>query len=108
MAWLTVGVVYEMFPSAHLCLSVLESERVLQAVMAAAGVNPGLRATDCVTKVALSISCDNLLDMDAFSKSDPLCVLLINSSGSHWSEVSGFKALFLYTYTHISNYSVKI
>uniref|UniRef100_A0A4W6G439 Copine-3 n=1 Tax=Lates calcarifer TaxID=8187 RepID=A0A4W6G439_LATCA len=25
--------------------------------------------------------------MDAFSKSDPLCVLLINSSGSHWSEI---------------------
>ncbi|GAA6219440.1 copine-3-like [Lates japonicus] len=55
--------------------------------MAAAGGNPGLRATDCVTKVALSISCNNLLDMDAFSKSDPLCVLLINSSGSHWSEI---------------------
>uniref|UniRef100_A0A4W6G3Z3 Copine III n=1 Tax=Lates calcarifer TaxID=8187 RepID=A0A4W6G3Z3_LATCA len=28
-----------------------------------------------------------MLDMDAFSKSDPLCVLLINSSGSHWSEI---------------------
>uniref|UniRef100_A0A672ILU9 Copine-3 n=1 Tax=Salarias fasciatus TaxID=181472 RepID=A0A672ILU9_SALFA len=46
------------------------------------------RATsNCVTKVALSISCEHLLDMDAFSKSDPLCVLLMNSSGPHWSEI---------------------
>uniref|UniRef100_A0A3Q3WEB0 Copine-3 n=1 Tax=Mola mola TaxID=94237 RepID=A0A3Q3WEB0_MOLML len=44
-------------------------------------------ASDCVTKVALSISCENLLDMDAFSKSDPLCVLLMNSSGPHWCEI---------------------
>ena len=47
----------------------------------------GPRANDCVTKVALSISCENLLDMDTFSKSDPLCVLLTNSSGPHWCEV---------------------
>uniref|UniRef100_A0AAQ5XMM4 C2 domain-containing protein n=1 Tax=Amphiprion ocellaris TaxID=80972 RepID=A0AAQ5XMM4_AMPOC len=44
-------------------------------------------ATDCVTKVALSISCENLLDMDTFSKSDPLCVLLMNTSGPHWCEI---------------------
>ncbi|XP_039982800.1 copine-3-like isoform X2 [Xiphias gladius] len=68
------------------CLSVLVCECVLQAEMAAGG-NPGPRATDCVTKVALSISCDKLLDMDTFSKSDPLCVLLMNSSGPHWSEI---------------------
>uniref|UniRef100_A0AAQ4PJ12 Copine-3 n=1 Tax=Gasterosteus aculeatus aculeatus TaxID=481459 RepID=A0AAQ4PJ12_GASAC len=43
--------------------------------------------TDCVTKVALSVSCENLLDMDTFSKSDPLCVLLMNSSGPHWCEI---------------------
>uniref|UniRef100_A0A8C3AN67 Copine-3 n=1 Tax=Cyclopterus lumpus TaxID=8103 RepID=A0A8C3AN67_CYCLU len=42
---------------------------------------------DCMTKVALSVSCENLLDMDAFSKSDPLCVLLMNSSGPHWCEI---------------------
>uniref|UniRef100_A0AAX7SKU6 C2 domain-containing protein n=1 Tax=Astatotilapia calliptera TaxID=8154 RepID=A0AAX7SKU6_ASTCA len=42
---------------------------------------------NCVTKVSLSISCDHLLDMDAFSKSDPLCVLFMNSSGNHWFEV---------------------
>ncbi|XP_067433858.1 copine-3-like isoform X2 [Thunnus thynnus] len=54
--------------------------------MAASGV-PGSRATECVTKVALSISCDNLLDMDTFSKSDPLCVLHMHSSGSSWWEV---------------------
>ncbi|KAM6908752.1 copine-3-like isoform 2-T3 [Lycodopsis pacificus] len=53
----------------------------------AAGGPPGPRAPDCVTKVALSISCDNLLDMDAFSKSDPLCVLFMNSSGPHWCEI---------------------
>ncbi|XP_056220307.1 copine-3-like isoform X1 [Seriola aureovittata] len=53
----------------------------------AAGGNPGPRVTDCVTKVALSISCENLLDMDTFSKSDPLCVLFMNSSGSQWCEI---------------------
>uniref|UniRef100_A0A8C7YY33 Copine-3 n=1 Tax=Oryzias sinensis TaxID=183150 RepID=A0A8C7YY33_9TELE len=42
---------------------------------------------DCVTKVALSISCDNLLDKDAFSKSDPMCVVFMNTSGSYWSEI---------------------
>ena len=59
-----------------------------QAAMAAGG-RLGPQVPDCVTKVALSISCDKLLDMDTFSKSDPLCVLLMNSSGSNWVEVSG-------------------
>ncbi len=57
----------------------------------------GLKATDCVTKVAVSISCENLLDMDAFSKSDPLCVLLMNSSGPYWSEVSSQQVVLLDT-----------
>uniref|UniRef100_A0A8C8DWC8 Copine-3 n=1 Tax=Oryzias sinensis TaxID=183150 RepID=A0A8C8DWC8_9TELE len=48
---------------------------------------PNSGATDCVTKVALSISCDNLLDKDAFSKSDPMCVVFMNTSGSYWSEI---------------------
>lgn len=59
--------------------------------MAAVGT-PGSEVTDCVTKVALSISCENLLDMDTFSKSDPQCVLLMNSSGPHWCEVNRFKS----------------
>lgn len=42
----------------------------------------------CVTKVELTVSCENLLDLDVGSKSDPLCVLQMNSSGSHWFEVS--------------------
>uniref|UniRef100_A0A3B5AA16 C2 domain-containing protein n=1 Tax=Stegastes partitus TaxID=144197 RepID=A0A3B5AA16_9TELE len=46
-----------------------------------------LDSNNCVTKVALTISCDNLLDMDAFSKSDPMCVLLMNTSGPHWCEI---------------------
>ncbi|XP_030612091.1 copine-3-like isoform X2 [Archocentrus centrarchus] len=54
--------------------------------MAAVGV-PGTRVPECVTKVSLSISCENLLDMDAFSKSDPLCVLFMNTSGNHWFEI---------------------
>ncbi|CAJ1081774.1 copine-3-like isoform X2 [Xyrichtys novacula] len=54
--------------------------------MAAVGVQ-GPKVTDCVTKVALSICCENLPDMDTFSKSDPLCVLLMNSSGQHWTEI---------------------
>ncbi|XP_034718579.1 copine-3-like isoform X1 [Etheostoma cragini] len=54
--------------------------------MAAVGT-PAPKVTDCVTKVALSVSCENLLDMDAFSKSDPQCVLFMNSSGPHWCEI---------------------
>ncbi|KAG1944224.1 copine-3 isoform X1 [Pimephales promelas] len=44
-------------------------------------------ATQCVSKVELTVSCDNLLDMDVGSKSDPLCVLL-NASGNQWFEVA--------------------
>ena len=40
----------------------------------------------CVTKVELTISCENLMDMDVFSKSDPLCALYIES-GTGWYEV---------------------
>lgn len=44
-------------------------------------------AAQCVTKVELNISCDNLLDKDIGSKSDPLCVLFLNTSGQQWYEV---------------------
>uniref|UniRef100_A0A673H829 Copine-3 n=1 Tax=Sinocyclocheilus rhinocerous TaxID=307959 RepID=A0A673H829_9TELE len=44
-------------------------------------------ATSCVTKVELTVSCENLLDMDVGSKSDPLCALLMNTSGNQWFEV---------------------
>ncbi|KAK2858644.1 hypothetical protein Q5P01_003264 [Channa striata] len=54
--------------------------------MAAVGF-PGSKATECVTKVELTISCDNLLDLDTFSKSDPLCVLSMCNSGSQWCEI---------------------
>ena len=45
-------------------------------------------AGQCVAKVELTVSCDNLLDKDIASKSDPLCVLLMDASGSQWFEVS--------------------
>uniref|UniRef100_A0A8B9HXD6 Copine-3 n=1 Tax=Astyanax mexicanus TaxID=7994 RepID=A0A8B9HXD6_ASTMX len=45
-------------------------------------------ATQCVTKVELTVSCENLLDMDVGSKSDPLCVLHMNTSGNQWFEVA--------------------
>ncbi|XP_029482520.1 copine-3 isoform X2 [Oncorhynchus nerka] len=44
-------------------------------------------ATQCLTKVELTVSCENLLDKDIGSKSDPLCVLLMNTTGSQWYEV---------------------
>lgn len=44
-------------------------------------------ATQCVSKVELTVTCENLLDMDVGSKSDPLCVLLMNASGNQWFEV---------------------
>lgn len=53
----------------------------------ASGGAPLPTATQCATKVELSISCENLMDMDVFSKSDPLCALYINTSGSQWYEV---------------------
>ncbi|XP_044032877.1 copine-3-like [Siniperca chuatsi] len=52
----------------------------------ASGGAPVPGATHLATKVELTISCENLMDMDIFSKSDPLCALYINTSGSHWYE----------------------
>uniref|UniRef100_A0A8C4SAL8 Copine-3 n=2 Tax=Erpetoichthys calabaricus TaxID=27687 RepID=A0A8C4SAL8_ERPCA len=46
-----------------------------------------MMATECVTKVELSISCQNLIDKDVGSKSDPLCVLLQNMGGDKWVEL---------------------
>ncbi|KAG8009345.1 Copine-3 [Nibea albiflora] len=43
-------------------------------------------ATHLASKVELTISCENLMDMDVFSKSDPLCALYINTSGTNWYE----------------------
>uniref|UniRef100_A0A674MIT6 Copine III n=1 Tax=Takifugu rubripes TaxID=31033 RepID=A0A674MIT6_TAKRU len=44
-------------------------------------------AAQCVTKVELTVSCDNLMDKDIGSKSDPLCVLLMSSSDSKFYEI---------------------
>lgn len=44
-------------------------------------------AAQCVTKVELNVSCANLLDKDIGSKSDPLCVLFLSTSGQQWYEV---------------------
>ena len=48
-----------------------------------------LKQSTCVTKVQLGISCTNLLDRDVTSKSDPLCVVLIEDPKSKlWNEVN--------------------
>ncbi|XP_047424458.1 copine-3-like isoform X2 [Mugil cephalus] len=52
----------------------------------ASGGAPALGPTHLTTKVELTISCENLMDMDVFSKSDPLCALYMKSSGSQWYE----------------------
>lgn len=52
----------------------------------ASGGAPLPGTTHMATKVELTISCENLMDMDVFSKSDPLCALYLNTSGSHWYE----------------------
>ncbi|XP_041096078.1 copine-3-like, partial [Polyodon spathula] len=44
-------------------------------------------AAQCVTKVELSISCQNLIDKDVGSKSDPLCVLLQSTGEDKWVEL---------------------
>ncbi|KAG9333068.1 hypothetical protein JZ751_013536 [Albula glossodonta] len=46
-----------------------------------------MAANQCVTKVELTVSCENLLDKDIGSKSDPLCVLLMNTQAQQWYEV---------------------
>ncbi|KAJ0059820.1 hypothetical protein NL108_013136 [Boleophthalmus pectinirostris] len=47
---------------------------------------PGPSPTHFATKVELTISCENLMDMDIFSKSDPLCALYLNTTDSNWYE----------------------
>ncbi|KAM6979613.1 copine-1 [Aplochiton taeniatus] len=44
-------------------------------------------ASDCVSKVELTITCSNLLDKDVGSKSDPLCVLLQSVGEDQWTEL---------------------
>lgn len=45
-------------------------------------------STACVTKVELTISCQKLLNKDLTSKSDPICVVLLQDSASKkWDEV---------------------
>uniref|UniRef100_A0A671TEU6 Copine-3 n=1 Tax=Sinocyclocheilus anshuiensis TaxID=1608454 RepID=A0A671TEU6_9TELE len=51
------------------------------------GLLSNAMAAHCVSKVELSISCNNLLDKDVGSKSDPLCVLLQSVGDDKWSEV---------------------
>ncbi|XP_061522131.1 copine-3-like isoform X3 [Phycodurus eques] len=53
--------------------------------MASGGVPTG--TSYWPSRVELTISCENLMDMDVFSKSDPLCALYINASGSQWHEL---------------------
>lgn len=60
------------------------------------------------TKVELTILCQNLLDKDVLSKSDPMCVLYINTSNSHWYEVCGgfssakmFLICFIYLFIYL-------
>ena len=39
------------------------------------------------TQLEISVSCTDLRDKDAFSKSDPLCVMFHQSEGGQWAEV---------------------
>ncbi|TFJ98949.1 interferon-inducible GTPase 5-like [Platysternon megacephalum] len=55
--------------------------------MASPGALEPAPASVPATKLELSVSCRNLLDMDTFSKSDPVVVLFIQGSGSkEWRE----------------------
>ncbi|KAJ8245438.1 hypothetical protein GJAV_G00270760 [Gymnothorax javanicus] len=55
--------------------------------MATVGDIDSLHANIPATKVEISVSCRNLLDMDTFSKSDPLCVLYVQGVASQeWRE----------------------
>ncbi|XP_056603916.1 copine-8 isoform X1 [Triplophysa dalaica] len=55
--------------------------------MATTGDFDPLNATIPATKVEITVSCRNLLDMDTFSKSDPICVLYTQGIGNkEWRE----------------------
>ncbi|KAM7169390.1 copine-9-like [Macrochelys suwanniensis] len=57
------------------------------AGMASPGALEPAPARVPATKLELSVSCRNLLDMDTFSKSDPVVVLFVQgSSGKEWRE----------------------
>ncbi|XP_016343356.1 copine-8-like [Sinocyclocheilus anshuiensis] len=55
--------------------------------MATIGNFDPLSATIPATKIEITVSCRKLLDMDTFSKSDPICVLYIQGIGNkEWRE----------------------
>ncbi|GCB63596.1 copine-3-like [Scyliorhinus torazame] len=56
--------------------------------MNVAAAPSGQQMADCVSKVELSVCCENLLDKDVTSKSDPLCALLMNVGGNEWVEIA--------------------
>lgn len=80
---------YNYFLGGNITLSctVVDSPCASEVENTAMASAPRPGATHLATKVELTISCNNLMDMDVFSKSDPLCALYINTSGSHWHEV---------------------
>nr|XP_015810335.2 copine-3 [Nothobranchius furzeri] len=53
----------------------------------ATGGPPAPSPPNLVTKVELTISCENLMDMDFFSKSDPVCALFLYTPDSIWYEL---------------------
>lgn len=68
-------------------------------------------AAQCVTKVELNVSCDNLLDKDVTSKSDPLCVLFLSTSGQQWYEVMLYnlgEKQFTFLLNNVKSFYVKI
>ncbi|KAB5584114.1 hypothetical protein PHYPO_G00103680 [Pangasianodon hypophthalmus] len=55
--------------------------------MASIGDFDPLHSTVPATKIEVTVSCRNLLDMDTFSKSDPVVVLYIQGIGTkEWRE----------------------
>ncbi|KAL3058035.1 hypothetical protein OYC64_010251 [Pagothenia borchgrevinki] len=55
--------------------------------MATIGDFDPLNSTVPATKIEITVSCRNLLDMDTFSKSDPVVVLYIQGLGTkEWRE----------------------
>ncbi|KAJ8374173.1 hypothetical protein SKAU_G00047530 [Synaphobranchus kaupii] len=62
--------------------------------MASMGNFDSLNTNIPATRVEISVSCRNLLDMDTFSKSDPLCVLYTQGVGSQeWREYGRTEAI---------------
>ena len=57
------------------------------------GFNPGGGGSLPTSTVELSLRCENLINADILSKSDPFCAVFVRSDNSSWTEVGRTETL---------------